>query len=324
MQLGVVSLWSLLEACREGSDDELAQAAAASAEALAAGATLTLLDSVLLVDDRPAVNGVDSFAAAHGLIAFLSEACIARVEFAPGVSSDDLVRWAGHVVALDAPQLWPAGVRGTSRRENVDSGRSAPVERASIAAAQPDSRLRSVFLQHRLIAGLPAIDGVDPATAKLVVQQVVDRLMSIPGGLEPLMLLQQDEALLQRSTAVAVLTVLFARRCGWPAERLADLGAAGLLHDLGAILDPEEPGPAAFRWLLERGADDFWLRSALVARRWRDGTRAVQGQAGTLAIVSLVRLAVARGSGRDADELVAQGAASAEMLELARGALACA
>src|SRR5690606_1582927 len=121
-----------------------------------------------------------------------------------------------------------------------------------------DSRLRSVFLQHRLIAGLPSIAGVSAATAKLVIQGVVDRLLQVPGGLEPLMLLQQDEALLRRSTAVAVLSVVFARRVGWPVEKLADLGAAGLLHDLGAIIDPKSPGSASFHWLLLRGNEDFW------------------------------------------------------------------
>lgn len=137
------------------------------------------------------------------------------------------------------------------------------------------------------------------------------------------MLLQHDEALLRRSTAVAVLTVVFARRVGWPAELLADLGAAGLLHDLGSILDPALPGRASFHWLLERGDEDFWLRSALVARRWRDGSAASADQAGPLSVIAIVRMAAAAYAGGVAglDALLANGSAPDELVQLAKGAI---
>ena len=70
--------------------------------------------------------------------------------------------------------------------------------------------------------------------------------------------------------AVVLLAVVLARRIGWPDDQLAAVGAAALLHDLGAVLAPERPALAAFGWLLERSADDFWLRCALVARNWRE------------------------------------------------------
>ncbi|MBL8752310.1 MAG: hypothetical protein JNK15_03335 [Planctomycetes bacterium] len=133
-------------------------------------------------------------------------------------------------------------------------------------AADADSRLRSVFLQHQLVAGLPRLPGVAPTLAKFVVGQIVDRLLDVPGGLEPLMLLQRDPALLARSTAVAVYAVLFARAAGWPDERLADHGAAAMLHGLGRVLDDGAAARAGFAWLAARGCSDFWLRAALVAR----------------------------------------------------------
>ncbi|MFT4513354.1 MAG: hypothetical protein ACI89X_002901 [Planctomycetota bacterium] len=298
MQFGVVSLWSLLEACRAGSDEEQRQAAKNAGVAvrdygtLEGSLTLELVDSLLIVDGFPAVSGVDTFAATHGLFGFLGDASIARVAFAADVAASSLMAWAKHVVATTTPDAWPDGIE-VQLRCGAESGEiMAPQPRTKPVIESPDSQLRSVFLQYRLIAGLPAIAGVDVMTAKLVIQGVVDRLLQIDGGLEPLMLLQQDEDLLRRSTAVAVLAVVFARRAGWPVEQLADLGAAALLHDLGSILDAASPGPAAFRWLLERGHEDFWLRSALIARRWRDGLVARTDPAVPLAVITIVRLAV--------------------------------
>jgi hypothetical protein len=214
------------------------------------------------------------------------------------------------------------------------AGSDEPVEtlrRGQRVGLQDDSRLRSVFLQWRLIAGLPVIAGVDPAAAKAVVQGIVDRLLQVRGGLDPLILLERDGALLQRSTAVAVLTVVFARCAGWPTQVLPELGVAGLLHDLGSVLDQDNPGQAAFRWLLDRGEDDLWLRSALVARHvGTPATAAEVGLPGQLAVVGLVRLAASTdAAGADVEarerswrDSVAVGGVAAELLDAARHALA--
>lgn len=303
MQQAVVSLWSLLEACRSGSDAEQCQAASAAAEAvhahccrqpgLDAGMILERAGAMLMVDGLPAVGGVDTFAASNGLLQFMRSAEVARVQLGRAVAAPALRLWAGHVVAATTPPCWPAGIEVELQRDVLTADTMTLQPRAKPVLEHSDSRLRSVFLQHRLIAGLPAIAGVDPAVAKLVVQGVVDRLLQVSGGLEPLMLLQQDESLLRRSTAVAVLAVVFARSAGWPVEQLADLGAAALLHDVGVMLDPLAPACASFLWLLERGDEDFWLRSALIARRWRETALASADPAGPLCVVGVVRLAVA-------------------------------
>src|SRR5690606_28469046 len=232
MQLAVVSLWSLLEACRVGSDVEQQQAKRAAQRSVCeqgsadGNLTLELIDAQLTVDGLSAVSVMDTFAAAQGVQAFFEAAAIARVQVAVDVAADALLDWARLVAATCEPQAWPEGIEVQRRCAVGAADVMAPQRRSRPSSEEPDSRLRSVFLQHRLIPGLPSIAGVSAATAKLVIQGVVDRLLQVPGGLEPLMLLQQDEALLRRSTAVAVLSVVFARRVGWPVEKLADLGAA--------------------------------------------------------------------------------------------------
>lgn len=166
------------------------------------------------------------------------------------------------------------------------TGASMPPSGSPLA---PDSRLQAVFLQHRLVAALPPLRGVAPSSAKFAIGRIVDRLLAVPGGLEPLMLLERDPRRLAAATSLAVLVVMLAHGAGWPSGALSDLGAAALLAEIGPVLDEQAPAPAAFRWLLDRGNDDFWLRCALVARHaFAGGEPSLpHGAAG----IALVRLA---------------------------------
>ena len=337
MQRCIVTLWTLVAACRSGDVGERDAAAAAAAAALATRCAahgplrLAVVAGVMAMDT--AAFGVDAIAAAHGLAATWRAAGVAEVRPHERVTADELAGWARAMVAAgDDPAQRRAlaalpGVEVVQLDLTTDGDDPPrPLQRGGHGAAAPDSALRSVYVQHRLIAGLPTLPGVPPATAKAVVQMVVERLLALPGGLEPLMLLQRDSGLLPSSIRVAVLAVLAARAAGWPDERLADVGAAALLHDLGSILDEARPGPAAFTWLLERGADDFWLRCALVARRWREqhGNLVEAGNDGQ-GVAALVRMAAelerclragAPGALRPRlGQLAAAGAFPAELIE---------
>lgn len=284
LQHCVTTLWSLVCSCRgDVAASQRAAAAQAAAAALAAAEgplrALHLAENggTLQANGAPLPVDVSVFAAAQGLADLLRELALDYVCFDGGVEAEELLAWAQRCADAQRsgrpaprPMLLPIGpsVHDAARRPGVEGARAAA--RRGEAAADTDSRLRSVFLQFHLMHGLGQDGLVPPGVAKVVVQAIVDRLLALPCGLEPLMVLQQDPARLRRATEVAVLAVLFARVAGWPDDRLADLGGAALLHDVGPLLDAERPAAAGFGWLLQRGTEDFWLRSALVSRWWRD------------------------------------------------------
>lgn len=333
MQAGIVSLWSLLEVARAGTG-----ARAGAADQVAAwlqsrgGIELTIEHGALLLDGEVVMGGADSFAAVQGLRTLLRGLGVRAIALPAGLAPEVLRVWAHDLAEGRPPAAWPAGVRGElERAASSDFEPVACVDRRDRAGCDADSRLRAVFLQHSLIAGLPALVGVAPGAAKAIVEGIVDRLLRLPHGLEPLTLLQQDDGLLRRSTAVAVLATRFAHHAGWPPEQLAELGVAGLLHDIGVVVDSEAPGPAGFRWLLERGDDDCWLRSALVARRWREGGDSLGEASDLRGAVGLVRLAVAASAAADLAGCLRQlsaaaegGAVPPELLAAAQDAIACA
>jgi hypothetical protein len=332
----VAALWALVGASRAADREVQVAAAQAAWRALqdARGDdTYVMLheqDGAVHVNGRQLQLGIDVFASALGMASLLRSRGIGEVLFDASVDPASLLAWArAWTLSEDCPtdpeqHLSREGVVGVhASRRAAEIEPTMSLRRRSARPDAVDSRLRSVFLQHHLIAAIPVTGLVPPVLAKVVVEAVVDRLLGIPGGLEPLMLLQKDDALLRSSLHVSVLTVVLARAAGWGEDRLADLGAAALLHELGAILDPNQPGPAGFTWLVERGCEDFWLRSAVVARTWREchGRTAAEVAAGSRAAAALVRAAVElerglrRGTGNrmDAVRMLRECAAAGEL-----------
>ncbi len=281
----VTSLWALIGSVRLDPGAASADARRALSDALAAVHAALGTERFLMLQEVGGVlhvNGhmlpmsVDVFAAANGIATLFREHSVGEVMFDEAIDEPALLCWAGAQAAAsrggkDGPMapfgnlLGTAGV--TTSLRDVD--RPVPLERHAVADEAPDSRLRSIFLQHHLIVALGSSSWMPPHQAKVAIAGVVDRMLGLAGGMEPLMLLQRDDVLLYRSLHVAVLAVAFARVAGWPDERLPDLGGAALLHDVGAAIDPDRPGPAGTGWLLERGLDEFWLLSAVVAGAWR-------------------------------------------------------
>lgn len=271
----VTGLWTLIGLLRTHSAAEvgpqLDEALAALHGARGADRYLLLHEvaGALHVNGRMLPMSVDVFAAASGLAGLLRDQGVGEVLFDESVDAEALLSWSRAQVdesAGRAPEVVARGIQ-TSRREAEEP--ALPLARPDAMEDAPDSRLRSMFLQHHLIVAFGTSAWVPPHQAKVSIGAVVDRMLGIEGGMEPLMLLEREPELLYRSLHVAVLAVVFGRVAGWPEDGLADLGGAALLHDVGQALDAEAPGPTGFAWLLGRGCDDFWLRSAVVARTWR-------------------------------------------------------
>lgn len=167
--------------------------------------------------------------------------------------------------------------------------------------AAADSRLRSVFLQHRLLRRWRHVPGLPDAVAHCVVVGVVDRLLGVQGGLEPLLTMERGGVDVADAALLAALAVVLARAAGWPAAALADLGVAAFVVDVGRALDPADAPRAGMRWLLERGSDDLWLRCAEVARLAPPdgGPAEVEGAPAIVRLALAAREALARAGCRD-------------------------
>ncbi|MCR9245359.1 MAG: hypothetical protein NXI31_10025 [bacterium] len=315
----VTALWALIGSLRpprRADAEEILEEALRALHAARGSESFILLHeigSALHVNGRMLPMSVDVFAAAKGIATLLREQRVGEVMFDATVDGPALAAWA-EAMASSAPESGskPAGSAAAvsvnsgfgelsdssagitvSLRDDVTVGLSlAAGERADDA---PDSRLRSMFLQHHLIVAFGTSSWVPPHQAKVAIAAVVDRMLGLPGGMEPLMVLQREPELLYRSLHVAVLVVVMGRVVGFPEERLADLGAAALLHDIGQALDAEDPVRAGLVWLIERGGDDFWLNSAIVAGSWRreHGCSLAELGPGDSLQAALVRLAAA-------------------------------
>ncbi|MFK7738942.1 MAG: hypothetical protein AB8H80_01365 [Planctomycetota bacterium] len=307
----VLPLWSLFEACRRGSAEARLAAAQAVVEALAEGRAphrLEVEHGLLCADGVPMpAAAAATLVATHELCVFLRDFGVVGLCFGGATSVHDLLEWVGSAVRGDAQVGSPDRVSAklvspadVSNRCLLTPDQAVPKPVApSEPSSSPDaerpvaSRLTAMFVQQRLLAAaatMPTELGIDPASSRLVLAAIVDRLLAMHGGQEAVMMLQDDEELLRRSVALAVLVTMLARRAGWPSERLVDVGAVALLHDVGCALDPQRPGPAAFRWLLRCGQDDFWLRCAIVARAWHDPNRR-RDEGDELLTVKLLRAA---------------------------------
>jgi len=272
----VTALWSLIESLR---DDDARHVAAACDRALVAFHAARGGDPYLLLHEAAGalyVSGhllpmdVGLFRPAQELVALFRTHGISEVMFDESVEVETLEAWArgwGDSESLRATDREFDGIHAGQRSDG--GGEPEPASQRTVVEDVPDSRLRSTFMQYQLIAAFTERSVISPHLGRVTLGAVVDRMLGMAGGIEPLTLLQRDEALLHRSLHVAVFAVMVGRVVGWPEDLLADLGGAALLHDIGQVLDAEQPARSGFAWLIGRGSGPFWLRCAIIARTWR-------------------------------------------------------
>ncbi|MBK8100604.1 MAG: hypothetical protein IPK26_26235 [Planctomycetes bacterium] len=303
----VVALWVLLRTVSTRAVDERADTAAATAAQAALQQALGDESHLLLQEREGALhcNGVRlrfdiaGLPAAEAIVRLLQRRGIGELLFSAAATAAGLLAWARcHAHERPAPDADPEAELRAAAADGVHASKRAaepvvaPVAVRRGTANTDGSQLRSVYLHHELMAAFDRSGPVSAATGHIVLQAVVEHLLSA-AGTEPLMLLQQERTALPTAVHVCVLTALIARAAGAPDRLLSEIAVAGLLHDLGRQLDRSDPALAGSLWLLGRGAEDLWLRASLVARN--------RGQA----------------HGRTVSELVAESSLSAACVALA-------
>lgn len=269
----VGALWALLGAVAADDRQQVSQRAVTALAAIAAarGADSFVLlheqDGALHVNGRQLRLAMGVYPAAKGLTqalrcAGLRELLLDQVLDEAGLL--DLVRpllGIGSAVAA-APALPVMAVDVEAAGHGMPLG---PRKRhAAVATGLP-----LLLLQHQLMAAIPRDWVLPPPACKAVLQAIVERLLQAEHGLQALERLQCDPEGLAVRLRAALLCVAFLRVAGWPAESLAEHGVAALLADLPVPSQGPAAEYSAFLWLLDRGEEDLWLRSALVAQSWR-------------------------------------------------------
>ena len=120
-------------------------------------------------------------------------------------------------------------------REVAPVPASAEFERAAKICAQSKRAVTSMFNEARLGKA------VDTAGAKRLVEEISDSVSRNPGALISLARLKTaDDYTYMHSVAVCALMIALGRQLGLDAEQTRAAGIAGLLHDLGKALMPNE------------------------------------------------------------------------------------
>ena len=191
----------------------------------------------------------------HSLLSEFERRAVGGVRFLHGVSPAEMERFLQLFMAAEDPTL--AGVpvrggRGGQHRARPARPRRGPREggpqpgagcetrsgRASAAAPRRCSGARCSAPRASCCAraqtGRP-----DLRQAKRLVQPVVDSIMKHEYSIVGLTALKDhDEYTYAHCVNVSVLSVSMGQALGLPRQALADLGVAGLLHDIGKVAVP--------------------------------------------------------------------------------------
>jgi hypothetical protein len=301
----VAALWRLVETTRAGSEaavaSAVAQATAAVREAMGQEPFLIVHErgGALHVDGRALAVDADLFQPARGLAAAMQRHGVGETLFDQGVAEADLRAWAVAFARGDAP---PAEVeRVHSAVRTAQAAPALPLRRLASGAAA-DSRLRAVYVQHRLLEAVGDSAGPAPLV-RSALHGLVERLLELDRGLEPLAELQRRPGALALGLRRAVAAIVLGRVAGLADRSLATLGIAALGTAVQLAAQPAGTGDAG-----------FWIRCSAIA----DEALAAPEPQGTTA-GRLVRLAIAVAAG----EATPPGAAPAwqALAEAAHAAL---
>jgi HD-GYP domain-containing protein (c-di-GMP phosphodiesterase class II) len=235
--------------------------------------------ALVVVGDYFYLNGVriktesSILGAYHSLMADFERRQVGGLRFLPGITEPEIERFFQVFLAADDPSMaerLPEMIAEASIQSILIVAPSdLDVEDlARELADQPQqtgerSRAKKTFW--RAVSGAKKIvlrarqtGRPDLRHAKRVVQPIVDNIMKHEYSIVGLTALKDhDEYTYAHCVNVAVLSISMGQALGLPRQALADLGVAGLLHDLGKMSIPGEvlrkPGAlSADEWVMMR------------------------------------------------------------------------
>ena len=209
----------------------------------------------------------------HSLLTEFGRRQIGGLRFLPGVSEPEIERFFQVFLAADdanmadrLPELLAeASIHSILIVAPSDLDAEDLARELADQPKQTGERLRAKKVFWRAVSGAKKIvlrarqtGRPDLRHAKRVVQPIVDNIMKHEYSIVGLTALKDhDEYTYAHCVNVAVLSISMGQELGLPRQALADLGVAGLLHDLGKMVIPRDvlckPGAlTADEWVMMR------------------------------------------------------------------------
>jgi HD-GYP domain-containing protein (c-di-GMP phosphodiesterase class II) len=124
---------------------------------------------------------------------------------------------------------------GENKRGSISNDVVRPVRAAAPTLRDTRDLVRTVFDDVRLGRA------VDAMQAKEVVSKCVDQVIEHPDAMVLLTSIKnKDEYTAEHSINVSILSIILGKQIGLERKALEEVGACGLLHDVGKILSPDQ------------------------------------------------------------------------------------
>ena len=213
--------------------------------------TIAVVTDLLVVNDvRLAVDSQNM-----GPVLFITEEMkkrhVEEIDFAPTVSTDELGRFlqiffgdpaTDDIFGVLSHQLADAGVtaiRVTEWIERVKTLRDTRIDKKSIQEESNKVMSRAVLFMGEVMRAIEQKHPIQVNKALRLTQKMADIIQvdeSVLIGLTSIK--DYDEYTFAHSVNVCVLSMAIADRMGLPKSEIAEIGVAGLLHDIGKMHVP--------------------------------------------------------------------------------------
>ena len=213
--------------------------------------TVAVVTDLLVVNDVRVVVDSQHIAPVLFVIETMKERHVEEIDITPDVNTDELGRFLqvffadpaeGDVFGVLTRQLSEAGVeriRLTEWIERVKSLRDTRIDRKSIQEESNKAMSRAVMFMGEVMRAVEHKHPVQVTKALRLTQRMADIIQvdeSVLMGLSSIK--DYDEYTFAHSVNVSVTSMVIADRLGLAKSEIAEIGIAGLLHDIGKMHVP--------------------------------------------------------------------------------------